>query len=114
MRTLVSLILLLTLGCGQQTQGTIKELPITEYTAGNGMLIDVRTPMEYELGHLQGAVNIDWKSPRFAASFDSIPTDRPLYVYCQKGGRSAKAAELLRDMGYTVTDLTGGYSEFQP
>lgn len=114
MRTLVLVLLLLLTACADSDKQPDKTLPITEYTADDGLLIDVRTPMEYELGHLEGAVNIDWKNTQFEKAFDTIPKDRKLYVYCQMGGRSAKAAALLRSLGYSVTDLTGGYSKFQP
>lgn len=114
MRTLLFVLLLLFFACEESEKQAEKALPITEYTAGDGLLIDVRTPMEYELGHLEGAINIDWKNPGFEKAFDTIPKERKLYVYCHMGGRSAKAAAILRSLGYSVTDLTGGYSEFQP
>jgi rhodanese-related sulfurtransferase len=76
----------------------------------NAILIDVRTPEEYANGHLENAVNINWYDSNFGASFDTIDRDKTIYVYCKKGGRSAKAAQHLDSLGYVhVVDLLGGY-----
>lgn len=109
MRKLLIVLLVIFASCEEK-----KEMHITEYADNEGILVDVRTPMEYELGHLEDAVNINWQSPGFTRAFDTIPRDRKIYVYCQKGGRSAKAAAVLDSLGYQVVDLLGGYSEFQP
>ncbi|HMB64987.1 MAG TPA: rhodanese-like domain-containing protein [Eudoraea sp.] len=90
----------------------IKTKPITEFSqkdTNNTILVDVRTAKEYARGHLKHAINVDWFRPDFAAQFDTIPKNRTIYVYCQKGGRSSKAAEVLDSLGYLVTDLQGGY-----
>lgn len=78
------------------------------------LLVDVRTPAEYQEGHLQGAVNIDFLAPGFADKWEEIGKDRKIYVYCKVGGRSAKARNLLDSLGYqNVVDLTGGYDAWQ-
>ena len=95
-----------------------REMPITEFSTeqlkGDDLLVDVRTPAEYEQGHLQGAVNIDWMSPDFVKIWDTIDRGRKVYVYCQAGVRSARAAAVLDSLGYRVVDLTGGYAEVTP
>lgn len=90
----------------------IKSKPITEFSqkdTNNTILVDVRTAKEYARGHLEHAVNVDWFRPDFAAQFDTIPKNNTIYVYCQKGGRSARAAAVLDSLGYNVVDLRGGY-----
>lgn len=74
-------------------------------------LIDVRTPEEFEEGHIPGAANIDYlNTENFRASFDCYDRETPIYVYCKLGGRSKKAAQILLDMGFKeVNDLKGGY-----
>lgn len=95
-----------------------KEIPITEFSQelkNQGILIDVRTLEEFEAGHLEGAVNIDWFAEDFKDQLDSlvVQRDKKIYVYCQKGGRSAKAAKLMDSLGYgNVTDLSGGYENY--
>jgi len=73
-------------------------------------LIDVRTPQEYAEGHLAGAVNIDWQAQGFIEKIqEQIGEGGDLAVYCRSGRRSAAAAQALKEQGYKVTDLDGGY-----
>ncbi|WP_425235920.1 rhodanese-like domain-containing protein [Ulvibacterium sp.] len=93
--------------------GQIKSKPITEFSQKDikdGILIDVRTPNEFGMGHLENALNINWFDTGFQKHFDTIPKDRKMYLYCKKGGRSAKAQQLLDSLGYrNVVNLIGGY-----
>jgi len=103
---------LLLVACGQS-----QDMPITEFSASNlehgAVLVDVRTPEEFGEGHLEGALNIDWFSPDFDAQWGSVDKDKTVYVYCKVGGRSAKAQEKLKAMGYShVVNLTGGYDAY--
>jgi hypothetical protein len=75
----------------------------------NALLLDVRTSGEFGGGHLPKATNIDFRSPDFASKIKELPKDKPVFVYCLSGGRSAQAAEILRNNGYQVTELQGGY-----
>ena len=72
-------------------------------------IIDVRTPSEFESGHINGAVNIDWNADGFEKSMAQYQKEAPIYVYCLSGGRSGQAAQFLRQSGYTkVYELEGG------
>ena len=53
-------------------------------------LVDVRTPDEYKEGHLPNALNIDFLDENFEANIQQLDKTRPVIVYCQRGGRSAK------------------------
>ena len=73
-------------------------------------LIDVRTPEEYAAGHIAGSVNMNIYDDDFAAQFGKLDKNRPVLVYCAKGGRSADAAEQIAKAGYPqVFDLVGGF-----
>jgi rhodanese-related sulfurtransferase len=95
-----------------------KDIAITEFSQKDkitGILIDVRTPGEYRAGHLKNAVNIDWFETGFAEKIKALEVgeEEPVYLYCQKGGRSAKAAQVLDSLGYTdVVNLVGGYEAY--
>ncbi|NNC81977.1 MAG: rhodanese-like domain-containing protein [Flavobacteriales bacterium] len=79
------------------------------------LIIDVRTPEEFNGGHLDGAVNIDFRSPDFKERMLELDKERTLYLYCHSGGRSAKAMEMLRQEGFeSVCELEGGYSQWEP
>jgi rhodanese-related sulfurtransferase len=77
-------------------------------------LIDVRTPNEYQSGHIKGAENIDFYSPFFKSEFEKLNTKKPLYIYCRSGMRSRQASKQLIDLGFTeIYDLKGGYSNWK-
>ena len=81
---------------------------IRAYRAEPGaLLLDVRTPQEYREGHIPESRNIPLQTiDKVVAIVDN--QDRPLFVYCHSGARSAQAAALLRRMGYSnVTDIGG-------
>ena len=70
-------------------------------------LLDVREVSEYEGGHIEGAVNAPLSS--LDANQLSYPKDKPIYVICRSGNRSAQAASQLQDAGYTeIYDVSGG------
>lgn len=76
----------------------------------NVQLIDVRTPEEYRAGHIEGAINIDFKGEEFLEQFSELDKDEPVYLYCRSGNRSAKASDLLVEAGFkNIIDLKGGY-----
>ena len=96
-------------GCQEEA----RQMPITEFSQQDLKKSDVRTPGEFEEGHLEGAVNIDWMAEDFIRKWDTIDKGRKVYVYCKVGGRSAKAAHLLDSLGYSVVDLTGGWDAYK-
>jgi rhodanese-related sulfurtransferase len=70
------------------------------------VLVDVRTPEEYNSGHIAGSVNINVET--IADRLDEIPSDVPVVLYCRSGNRSATAADILVRAGYEeVYDLGG-------
>lgn len=73
----------------------------------NAVLLDVRTVDEYRQGHIDGSLNIPLQN--IQAVKNNIPDlDKPIYVHCFSGARSAKATSILKSMGYTnVTDIGG-------
>ncbi len=72
-------------------------------------LIDVRTPEEFANGHLNNARNINWNGDSFDAQVAQLDPSKPVFVYCQGGGRSAAASTHLKKLGFTqINDLDGG------
>lgn len=71
-------------------------------------LIDVREPKEFDGGHILGARNIP--SSQLRQRFKEIRPDKPVFLYCQSGARSARAAMFLKKKGYTqLNQLQGGF-----
>jgi rhodanese-related sulfurtransferase len=76
-------------------------------------LVDVRTPEEFNEGHIENAVNIDFMADDFDAKVVSLDKEKPVMVYCKSGGRSAKASARLKELGFkNITDLEGGISNW--
>lgn len=77
------------------------------------VLVDVRRPDEYSQGHLPGAVSIEVTAPDFARRVAALDKHAPTYLYCRSGARSANAAGLLTQAGFTnVHNLLGGVLEW--
>ena len=74
--------------------------------ATGAVVIDVRDPDEYHAGHVPAARLLPLGEITRRAG--ELPTDRPVYVICQAGGRSAQATELMRAVGIDATSVTGG------
>jgi rhodanese-related sulfurtransferase len=87
---------------------------IIETYEGDGFtLIDVRTPGEYAGGYIEGAVNIDFYEPGFAAAINDLDRATQYFVYCRSGNRSAATMELMEQLGFTeVHHLDGGINDW--
>ncbi|MFV0260147.1 MAG: rhodanese-like domain-containing protein [Acidimicrobiales bacterium] len=73
------------------------------------VVIDVRTPQEFEAGHLAGAIDIDIEGPDFAGQIAELDPAQPYLVYCRSGNRSAAATEQMRAAGFDqVYEIDGG------
>jgi len=78
-------------------------------TITDAQLVDVRTPKEYEEGHLKNAVNMDFNSSDFATMIEKLDKSKPVLIYCLSGGRSGNALKQLVDAGFkSITNLDGG------
>ena len=89
----------------------IPEVSVAEVASRSpcSMLIDVREPEEFAHGHIPGAVNIP--QAEIAVRLSEIPKDVPIYVTCQAGMRSLRAAQFLRQMKFeSVSSVSGGTS----
>jgi len=73
------------------------------------LLIDVRSDEEWAAGHLSQSSFISFDWDHRLEPLKSLPTDRPVLVYCEAGGRSGVIAEELRILGHPhIIDLIGG------
>ena len=81
----------------------------------NMTTIDIRTPEEYNSGHIDGAINIDFYANDFAQRLEKLDNKGGAYsIYCRSGSRSGKALSTMNKLGFTnVADLLGGYSSIK-
>lgn len=78
------------------------------------LILDVRTPEEFKQGHVPGAVNIPHAEVANRLAELGGKKDRDMVVYCEKGGRAAKAANVLTKEGFTnVKHLVGDMSAWR-
>ena len=74
-------------------------------------ILDVRNQDEYDEAHIEGVVLISVNT--LESRLSELPEDKPIIVYCKTGGRSAAAAEILVENGFTeVYDMDGGITEW--
>lgn len=87
-------------------------VPETEPRAvpADAYLLDVREDEEWRAGHAPNAVHIPLGS--LPARVDEVPTDRPVYVICRLGGRSAQATAWLNRMGRQAVNVGGGMQDW--
>ena len=108
--TLITLLFAFVLsGCSQQdfvSQGN--EDFAKTISKKSTQLVDVRTPQEYEAGHIPGALNIDVRSADFDTQAAKLNKKKPVAVYCRSGVRSRIAASKMAGMGFTVYNLDKG------
>ena len=69
-------------------------------------IIDVRETFEYEMGHIQNALNLPLSE--LGETFETLEKGTAYYLICQSGSRSAMAGEFLGSKGYDVTNVLGG------
>ena len=77
------------------------------------MIIDVRTNDEYDEGHLDKAINIEYQDIVKKLKEKNISKETPIIVYCKSGGRSGQAYESLKEEGYTHIYDLGAISNCQ-
>ncbi|MDL5513728.1 rhodanese-like domain-containing protein [Arenibacter sp. M-2] len=103
-------VLVLQTSCSQENVGKMPIGDFKQELLDNAILVDVRTPEEFNAGHLENANNINWFDPDFPEQFKTVDKSKTIYLYCKMGGRSAKAQEKLKSLGFTnVVNLEGGY-----
>ncbi len=79
----------------------------------NAQLVDVRTPEEYQNGHLKGAQNINYQGDSFAEEVNKLDKTKPVFVYCQMGGRSKEACSYMSNQGFTeIYDMDNGFKSW--
>ena len=68
-------------------------------------VVDVRTEAEWNTGHLEGALHIEWQNILKISS--DVDKDEEIFLYCRSGNRSGKATKILLDAGYANTKNAG-------
>lgn len=113
--------------CKEKSAGTMENVPEAESSykkaqfiepsefdkgrrKSKAVLLDVRMPQEYEQGHIEGAVNINFFDPNFKNQLLELDKEKKYYVYCKNDSRSERAVIFLLQNDYPEAYvLKGGY-----
>lgn len=79
---------------------------VEDVAQGKAQLLDVRSKLEWKMGHAKGAVRIGLNDV-IDGKTDSLDPDMPVYVYCASGARSSSAEQALRQQGFKATNIGG-------
>jgi rhodanese-related sulfurtransferase len=81
----------------------------------DAVILDVRTEDEWNNGYIPGAqLNDIYTGQAFIYRLEELDKTKPYYVYCHAGGRSAKACQVMEQLGFEHTyNLLGGISEWE-
>jgi rhodanese-related sulfurtransferase len=107
--------------CGAQQDLNITALSPTEASnliekhKGDSefVILDIRTPGEYQSGHLQNAIMIDFYAQSFADEIGRLDKDKTYLVYCRSGNRSARSMDLFKKLQFQkIYHLSSGIREW--
>ena len=100
--------------CISHARGTVQNVTAAEFAkvlehAPKGTILDIRTPGEFNQGHIAGAVNVDYFGADFKKRLSQLPRNKTYYVYCRTGNRSSKALLMMGELGFqNVVHLQDG------
>lgn len=87
------------------------KVDFNELMSKGAQIIDVRTPSEFNSGHIKGSLNIPLSN--IAENLDKIKKDKPIITCCASGMRSASARSILTSKGYREVHNGGGWMSLQ-
>ena len=77
------------------------------------VILDIRTPEEYQSGHLQNAVRVDYYSKSFADDIGRLDKEKSYLVYCRSGNRSARSMDLFKKLQFQkIYHLSSGINSW--
>ncbi len=109
------ILVFIALACEKKQEPINEHVPLKEFkeklAQNNGIILDVRTPQEFEQGHIPNATLIDFLDINFKENLSQLDQDKTYFIYCKAGGRSQKTAELMGKLGFKrIIGLEGGYT----
>ena len=81
----------------------------------NNMILDVRTPQEYEEGYIPNSINLNiYDANKFMSEIQSYNKESSFYIYCKSGARSSQACQIMSQLGFAnVFNLIGGITNWK-
>lgn len=102
-------IILLSQSCAKYEALDVAEFEKRMESEDDKIILDVRTPEEYNAGHLPDAILINYFESDFKQRLTKLDDSTPVFVYCAAGSRSEGASTTLRKLGFNeVYEMKGG------
>jgi len=77
-------------------------------------IIDVRTAQEFATGHIENAINLDYRSDTFQDELDDLDKEKTYLIYCAVGARSSSALDIMAGLGFMEAyNMLGGINQWQ-
>lgn len=77
-------------------------------------LVDVRTPEEFQTGHIAGAILVNFHAPDFQEKIAKLPRQEKILLVCRSGNRSGQALGILKGMGFSdIQHVAGGMNAWR-
>ncbi|MEO1264052.1 MAG: rhodanese-like domain-containing protein, partial [Bacteroidota bacterium] len=98
-----------------QNDVSYQDVSVTEFKnlmeGENVIVLDVRTPPETAKGKIEGAMELDYRSPDFSEKVGELDKEKTYLIYCRSGGRSSNACKIMAKEGFKkLYNLEGGYT----
>jgi len=119
---LAAVLAMVTVQAQDESASAIEKIEVTaaqDYVADHedALIMDVRTPAEFELSHITGALNVNVQADDFESMVAGLDKDKTYLVHCTKNpanGRSSRALETLQSLGFrNLYSIEGGYIAWQ-
>jgi len=103
--TLMVALFWLSVGCDQvQSMDQVTDIDKTEAQSllakGGVTVLDLRTASEFEGGHVEGAILVDFYGADFRNKLAALEKEKPYLIYCASGGRSKQSLRLFNQLGF--------------
>lgn len=79
--------------------------------AGESIVLDVRTPSEYQESHVKGSTNVDFKNSSFKSEIEKLDKSKSYKLYCRSGNRSGQTLKIMKELGFKDVENLGSLSE---
>lgn len=115
-KIILILCMMLLCACGKEVEEKKEVAKVNRITCNEvndlvsegAIVVDVRTPGEYETDHIENAINIDSNEIKYVVKGKIKDYETKIIVYCQSGNRSSESAKILVNLGYkNVYDMGG-------
>ncbi|MEP1095243.1 MAG: rhodanese-like domain-containing protein [Cyclobacteriaceae bacterium] len=114
---LIIILFFLLISCGSKGQIVTQDVTadeLKELMKQDILLVDVRTPNEYQQGRIAGSKLVNFRDADFATKIAQLDIDKPVAVYCAAGGRSTNAMKVFQDAGFkTIYNYKGGFGDWK-